>query len=81
MASVHNKLYISLISDLKQARLDANLTQVELAERLNKPQPYIAKIEGCERRLDIAEFVDYAKALDAQPEDLFTQILQQSSEK
>ena len=81
MTSVHNKLYINLIAGLKQARLNANLTQVELAERLNKTQPYIAKIESCERRLDIAEFIEYAKALGEPPENLFKQILNQSLDK
>lgn len=73
--SVHSTLYTQLIAGLKQARLDADLTQVELAERLDKPQPYIAKIEGCERRLDIAEFVEYATALGHEPDALFKALL------
>ncbi|WFC62633.1 XRE family transcriptional regulator [Pseudomonas sp. REST10] len=40
---------------LKQLRLDAQLTQSELANRLNKPQSYVSKYESGERRLDVVE--------------------------
>ena len=38
-------------------RLDAGLTQADLAERLDKPQSFVAKVETQERRLDLIEFV------------------------
>ena len=38
---------------LIQARKTAGLTQVELAERLRKPQSYVSKFERGERRLDV----------------------------
>ncbi|WP_219861513.1 helix-turn-helix domain-containing protein [Vreelandella piezotolerans] len=40
---------------LKQLRLDAQLTQIELAQRLGKPQSYVSKYESGERRLDVIE--------------------------
>lgn len=40
---------------LKQLRLDAQLTQSELAARLKKPQSYVSKYESGERRLDVVE--------------------------
>lgn len=40
---------------LKQLRLEAQLTQIELAQRLGKPQSYVSKYESGERRLDIIE--------------------------
>lgn len=40
---------------LKNIRLEAQLTQSELAYRLNKPQSYVSKYESGERRLDIVE--------------------------
>lgn len=40
---------------LRQARLDAGLTQAELAIRLGQPQSFVSKYESGERRLDILE--------------------------
>ena len=65
--SLHTKTYASLVSVLLQARSEAGLTQQQLAEILGKPQSFVAKIEGSERRLDVAEFVQYARALNKSP--------------
>ena len=58
-----------------QARRKAGLTQRELAERLDKPQSFIAKYEGGERRLDVLEFVTIAKVIGADPVRLFKSLL------
>jgi transcriptional regulator with XRE-family HTH domain len=52
---------------LIQARKTAGLTQVELAERLRKPQSYVSKFERGERRLDVIEFLEVAEALQIDP--------------
>ncbi len=65
--SIHTEEYQDLIGLLIEARIDAGLTQQELADSLGKPQSYIAKVEGCERRLDIIEFLHIAKAIGANP--------------
>lgn len=59
---------------LTAARKDRNLTQAELAERLNKPQSFVAKYENGERRIDVIEFIDITAALDIQPVDILGQI-------
>jgi len=41
--------------------------QKDLAAALGKPQSFVAKVEGGERHLDVAEFFDYAKALGVDP--------------
>lgn len=46
-------------------RHDASVTQTELAARLGRPQSFVAKVEGGERRIDVLEFVDWLDALDA----------------
>lgn len=48
---------------LKELRLRKNLTQAELAERLNVPQSYVSKFETGERSLDFVETNDVCKAL------------------
>lgn len=42
---------------LRQVRLEAGLTQAELAQRVNRPQSYVSKYEIGERRLDILELL------------------------
>ena len=59
--------YEFLRSELKKARLDADLLQADLASILKKPQSYISKVESGERSLDIIEFVDYCKGLGLEP--------------
>ena len=48
----------------------AGLTQVELAAALRRPQSYVSKIERGERRLEVVEFLEYARALGASAEEL-----------
>jgi transcriptional regulator with XRE-family HTH domain len=49
------------------ARRKAGLNQTDLAERLGKPQSFVAKYEGGERRLDVIEFLRVVRAIDADP--------------
>jgi transcriptional regulator with XRE-family HTH domain len=52
---------------LVDARKAANLTQSELSGRLKRPQSFVSKYERGERRLDVVEFGDVAKALGIDP--------------
>ena len=49
---------------LKEARVEAGLTQVEVARRLKVPQSFISKYESGERRLDLIELQLVCEALD-----------------
>lgn len=44
-----------LTATLRQIRLDADLTQASLAERLGQTQSYVSKYESGEQRLDLVE--------------------------
>jgi len=72
--SIHNAIYKDLIVGLTQARLDAELTQQVVANRLGKPQSFIAKVEGLERRIDIVEFFEISKAVGFDPLPLMKEI-------
>jgi transcriptional regulator with XRE-family HTH domain len=48
-----------------KARKAAGLTQRELADRLHKPQSFVAKYEGGERRIDVVEFLTVCQAIGA----------------
>jgi transcriptional regulator with XRE-family HTH domain len=52
---------------LVQARKQADLTQADLASRLERPQSFVSKYERGERRLDVVEFGEVAKALGIDP--------------
>jgi len=59
--SVYAKDYREIINRLKQARIDAGLSQQAVADKLGKPQSYVSKIELKERRLDVAEVKKFAE--------------------
>jgi transcriptional regulator with XRE-family HTH domain len=46
---------------LKKARLAAQLTQVQVAAKLGRPQSFVAKCESGERRVDLVEAAEFAK--------------------
>jgi transcriptional regulator with XRE-family HTH domain len=54
---LHDPNYAVFRSMLVRAREKCSLTQVEVANRLKKPQSYVSKYERGERRLDFVEFV------------------------
>jgi transcriptional regulator with XRE-family HTH domain len=59
---------------LAAARMRANLTQVELARRLGKPQSVVSAYEAGQRRLDLVEFMVIVRALGANPVEIFSEI-------
>ena len=61
--SQHSARYKRFCALLVEARRARRLTQAEVAHRLSKPQSYVAKYEGGERRLDVIEFLEVAEAL------------------
>ena len=52
---------------LVEARKRAALTQAELSSRLHRPQSFVSKYERGERRLDVIEFGQVARALGIDP--------------
>ena len=66
--SIYSKEYKNVVEKLKKARIETGLKQEEVAEKLEKPQSYISKIERGERRIDVTELKEladiYKKPLD-----------------
>jgi transcriptional regulator with XRE-family HTH domain len=75
--SIHSKRYQLLCAILIQRRRELHLSQYELANRLKKPQSFVAKIEGRERRIDVIEFLDLAQSLDLNPCNILEQLSKQ----
>lgn len=59
----HNRDYAAFRSRLVSARLEAGLSQQDVADRLGKPQSWISKNESGERRVDAVELAKLAKVL------------------
>lgn len=59
---------------LRDIRKRIPLTQIELAERLDKPQSYVSKIEMGERALQVSELPSYSTALESDPSDLVNRL-------
>lgn len=56
-ASLHSAEYDVFRELLLSAREKSGLTQVDVAQRLQKPQSFVSKYERGERRLDFTEFM------------------------
>jgi transcriptional regulator with XRE-family HTH domain len=56
-----------LIQRLVAARNTAGLTQQAVADRLGKPQSYVAKVEGLQRRLDVVELLQLVAVFEWDP--------------
>lgn len=61
--SVSTNQYRRFRALLIEARKAAGLTQVALAEQLERPQSFVSKVERGERRLDVVEFLEVARVL------------------
>lgn len=73
--SIYSEAYSRFLEELRDARTQASLTQLQVAERLGQTQSFISKMERGERRIDIVElkaicevigisFPTFAKQLD-----------------
>jgi transcriptional regulator with XRE-family HTH domain len=59
---------------LTEARKRAGLTQQDLADKIGKPQSFVAKVEGGERRLDIVELIEISGYIKLNMKDLVKSI-------
>ena len=79
--SLKSPEYARLVALLVAVRHAAGVRQQKLAAKLGKPQSFIAKYEGGERRIDLIEFIAIARALGADPLKLFKEFLAEKPAK
>jgi transcriptional regulator with XRE-family HTH domain len=70
------RLYRRLPGFLRTLREDAGLTQRELGKRLGKPQSWIYNCETANRRVDVTEFIAWARACEVDPQIAFARFLE-----
>lgn len=61
--SLRSPGHLALMRALIEARKAQGVSQQRLADRLDRPQSFVAKVETGERRLDVVEFAEWALAL------------------
>ena len=65
---------LRLSERLRQARLDAGLTQAKLAEATGRTQAYISKFERGQLRLDVSDFIILTRELEIDASDLLQEL-------
>lgn len=62
--SRQTKEYAYFVERLRKARLEAGLTQTEVAKKLKRPQSHISNVESGQQRVDVVELQNFAKIYD-----------------
>ena len=60
MRTIHSQEYRDFSGQLRRARKEAGLTQIEVARLLGRPQSFVSKCEAGERRVDVTELARFA---------------------
>jgi transcriptional regulator with XRE-family HTH domain len=74
MLPAPKKKYDRLRELLIEVREEAGLTQVELGEKLGRPQTFVSKIERGVRGVDLIEFLEIARAIGFDPVDFIRKL-------
>jgi len=61
MKSIHTKEYAYVVERLRKARLEAGLTQVQVAKKLKRPQSHVSNVESGQQRVDVVELKRFAQ--------------------
>lgn len=67
--SVFTRRYKIFREELESARLEAELSQEQLAKKVGWDQTFVSKIERGVRRLDVVELIAICEALGIDPGD------------
>ena len=72
--SLHTPEYKHFRALLVAARESSGLTQAAVSAKLGRPQSFVAKYEGGERRLDVVEIVQVCTALGIDPHTILSEM-------
>ena len=72
--TIHSVEYASLLLLLRQKRLDAGITQVELSRQLGVPHSFVGKIERGERRIDVIELQTFCRVFGIELQEFIAEL-------
>lgn len=72
--ALYERNYAAFTDLLKEERKKAGLTQARLAKKLRRPQSYVSKYERGDRRLDVIEFLEIARAIKFDPNEVLQKL-------
>jgi transcriptional regulator with XRE-family HTH domain len=73
MKSTFSENYQRVIEELIAARKQRGVLQTAIATALGKPQSFVSKVEGRERRIDVVEFIEICRAIGVSPVEILRQ--------
>tara|TARA_Y100000588_G_C13840436_1_gene747582 strand:+ start:186 stop:428 length:243 start_codon:yes stop_codon:yes gene_type:complete len=66
---INDSRYKALIDWLKTARIEQGLSVRDLGKILDEPHQFVVKVETCERKINVFEYVQYCEALNLNARD------------
>ena len=78
--TIFGRAHARLVTVLAETRRAAGLKQADLASLLSRHQTHISLIENNQRRVDVIEFIELARAMGADPVKLLTKVIQEVDE-
>jgi transcriptional regulator with XRE-family HTH domain len=74
MDTIQRASHKALIRLLIEKRQASGMRQRDVARKLGRTQSWLAKIEGGQRRIDVCELCDLARALKFNPDKMVAKI-------
>jgi len=65
----------ALLAAVVEARQATGLSQREFAKKLNRTNNFVWRIEAGERKVDVLEFIEIAKAAGIAPDELMRRVM------
>ena len=75
MKQLRSPRHRALVAAIVEARTTAGMSQREFAAKLKQSNNFVWRIESGERRVDVLEFVDIARAAGVEPAELLARVL------
>jgi len=75
MKHLRSARHRALVSAIVEARNAVGLSQREFAKKLKRTNNFVWRIEAGERRVDVLEFIEIAKAANLDPQELMGRVL------
>lgn len=72
--SLHSRRHVWLAQRIAEQRKLAGMTQMEVAAKMGRRQPFIANIESGQRRVDLVELLDLSAIIGLDVVTLFEEI-------